>query len=103
MNNKKSNWSEKSRHERGYGKEWDRLRKVVILRDKGLCQPCREEGRATPANIVDHILNKASGGTDDLSNLRVICRAHHDAKTIAERGHQPRQRAKFNQDGSVVW
>jgi hypothetical protein len=33
---------------------------------------------------VDHIINKARGGTDDAANLQTICRACHAAKTAAE-------------------
>lgn len=73
-----------SRHERGYGTAWDKLRKAILARDGGLCQPCMRMGRVTLANIVDHILNKASGGTDDDANLQTICRPCHDVKTAGE-------------------
>ncbi|MCK6475280.1 MAG: HNH endonuclease [Phycisphaerales bacterium] len=33
---------------------------------------------------MDHVRNKASGGTDDPANLRGICDACHAAKTAAE-------------------
>jgi len=80
-------WAGKgSRHERGYGSEWDRARKIIIQRDKGLCQPCLRLGRVTPFQSVDHITPKAKGGTDDHDNLQAICKACHDAKTLAEAG-----------------
>jgi len=74
-----------TRQQRGYGAAWERLRLVVLRRDAGLCQPCLSAGRITLAVAVDHIKNKASGGTDDLTNLRAICKDCHDAKTAAER------------------
>lgn len=73
-----------SRHERGYGAAWDKLRKVVLARDCGLCQPCMAAARVTPGNIVDHIIAKAEGGTDDLGNLQVICKPCHVKKTATE-------------------
>lgn len=73
-----------SRHERGYGTAWDKLRLRILQRDAGLCQVCAEEGAIAVGNIVDHRINKAAGGTDDEANLRTICKRHHDAKTIGE-------------------
>lgn len=80
-----SDRSRGTRHERGYGSAWDVLRKIVLRRDSGLCQPCHEQGRLTVATMVDHIKPKAEGGTDDLDNLRSICRACHTLKTDAEK------------------
>ncbi|AVZ15490.1 MULTISPECIES: HNH endonuclease [Enterobacter] len=74
-----------SRHQRGYGSKWDRLRPIVLGRDKHLCQECLRNGRYTPAETVDHIIAKANGGTDDLSNLESLCKPCHRAKTAVER------------------
>lgn len=73
-----------SRQERGYGAEWDRVRKLILRRDKGLCQPCLKLGRPRPAKQVDHVVPKFEGGTDDESNLQAICIACHQAKTSEE-------------------
>jgi 5-methylcytosine-specific restriction protein A len=70
--------------ERGYGAAWARLRKVILSRDKGLCQPCLKIGRYRPAQQVDHIVSKTSGGTDAESNLQSICLDCHQAKTARE-------------------
>ena len=74
----------RSRQERGYGARWDKLRKLAMGRDDWLCQPCKREGKATPAREVDHIIPKSQGGTDDLSNLQGICPDCHKAKTAQE-------------------
>lgn len=66
---------------RGYGAAWRKLREAVLRRDFGLCQVCLAQGRAKPANIVDHIIPKAEGGSDSLENLRAICKPCHDLKT----------------------
>lgn len=75
-----------SRHERGYGSAWDRIRSQVLLRDKGLCIPCKAMGRYTAATEVDHIIPKSQAGTDDSTNLQSICSACHKVKTALESG-----------------
>jgi 5-methylcytosine-specific restriction enzyme A len=73
-----------TRQQRGYGAEWDRLRLVILKRDKYLCQVCLRKGIVTSCNIVDHIVPKAEHGTDDPGNLQSICRPCHQEKTLAE-------------------
>ena len=73
-----------NRHQRGYGREWERLRREVLHRDGGLCQPCLERGHVTQADQVDHKVQKADGGSDDPSNLQAICTPCHREKTSRE-------------------
>lgn len=74
-----------SRHERGYGREWEKLRAEILKRDEGLCQPCLFKSmHVTPATEVDHVVPKAHGGTDHPSNLQAICGPCHRAKTARE-------------------
>jgi 5-methylcytosine-specific restriction enzyme A len=101
-------WSDKgSRHARGYGTAWTKLRLVILKRDSYLCQACKLEGRTTPAREVDHITPKAKGGTDDPSNLVAICREHHKAKTAKEaaeaQGRTLKDAPRFDASGRVVW
>lgn len=58
---------------RGYGAEWQRLSRQVTSGKTG-CEECGCE--FTPSNpaTADHIIPKAQGGTDDLDNLRCVCR-----------------------------
>jgi 5-methylcytosine-specific restriction protein A len=81
-------WSRESRHARGYGSAWDKLRRVVIARDMGLCQPCLAKGRVTPGTEVDHVRPRAKGGTDDPDNLQCICGPCHVEKTAADEGRR---------------
>ena len=74
-----------TRHERGYGTAWVKTRARIMKRDHGLCQVCARKGLVTVATQVDHIVNKASGGSDDDDNLQAICTPCHDAKTALER------------------
>lgn len=74
-----------SRHARGYGTAWDKLRQRIMERDGGLCQPHHRSGLVALATEVDHLLNRAQGGSDDEANLQAICGACHKSKTNAER------------------
>lgn len=82
-----------SRHERGYGTQWDKLRVRILERDAGVCQPCLAIGIVHPGNEVDHRISKAQWkrrhgnlkGVDDEGNLQAINRECHKAKTARER------------------
>ena len=79
-----------SRHERGYGSAWDRIRPRILLRDGGLCQSCLSKGRVNECAskkygaFVDHKVPKFEGGTDDDDNLQTLCRSCHIEKTQSE-------------------
>lgn len=66
------------------GSKWMAIRDLILRRDAGLCQPCMQAGRLTPAVQVDHKLPLAQGGTDDQSNLQAICAACHRRKSVDE-------------------
>lgn len=85
---KQSGWSRESRHKRGYGTAWDKVREQVLKRDKLLCQECLRSGRYRQADHVDHITPKARGGADELANLQSLCSACHRAKTDSETGRR---------------
>ncbi|RFB74328.1 MULTISPECIES: HNH endonuclease [unclassified Herbaspirillum] len=78
-----------SRHERGYGSKWTEIRKRILARDNGLCQPCLKQQRSTRAKHVDHIIRKADGGSDRDDNLQSICVACHRTKTATEGRGRP--------------
>ncbi len=61
-----------SRHARGYGSAWDRLRAAVLAAEP-LCRNCSAAGERQAAVTVDHIVPKAEGGTDDRANLQPLC------------------------------
>lgn len=86
----KSGWPTSSRHQRGYGAAWDKLRAQTLKRDRYLCRcdECTTLGRIRAATEVDHIIPKAKGGTDEPSNLRAINRDCHRAKTDTEIGRR---------------
>lgn len=99
---KRSNWPTESRHKRGYGSSWDKVRVSVLRRDNGLCQCSECKGgklKLTPATEVDHIKPKAKGGTDEMSNLQAINTECHKRKTAAEQGRTIKQKVKVGLDG----
>lgn len=73
-----------NRHQRGYGTAWQKLRLLILKRDRYLCQYCKQLGIAEAGNTVDHIVSKAKGGTDAQSNLQTLCRRCHATKTGRE-------------------
>lgn len=103
-----------SASQRGYGAPWRRLRKRILARDLGLCQPCLTTGRTTPSDAVDHIINKATADTDEMivkdgvrmhfddeRNLQAICDECHKAKTARE-GNGGNAKPKIGLDGWPV-
>lgn len=61
---------------------WRRTRLAVIARDQGICQLCGLLVIGSPD--IDHIVEKAKGGTDALSNLRVACHDCHSKRTARD-------------------
>ena len=96
----------RSRQARGYGRAWEKARAAALTRDMHLCQPCKREGRATPAREVDHITPKAKGGTEALDNLQSICKPCHAAKTEREaaeaQGRTHRRKTRVGLDGYPI-
>lgn len=70
-----------SRHQRGYGRRWEKLRVMILNRDP-LCRACG----SAPSAEVDHIVPKAKGGTDHPDNLQGLCKPCHSRKTATEDG-----------------
>lgn len=69
--------------QRGYSGRWKKLRAAVLEAAQYTCQ-IRGPRCTIRATEVDHILNKARGGTDDLDNLQAVCRTCHHNKTVRE-------------------
>ena len=64
---------------------WQRVRRLVLVRDSWKCTRCGRYGRLE----VHHIKELQFGGTNDMSNLQTLCRdchlEHHQKKTNPER------------------
>lgn len=96
-------WRRTSRHERGYGTEWDKLRLFVLRRDGGLCRcaTCKASGRIRIASEVDHVVPRARGGSDAPDNLQAINAECHAAKTRRDNGGK--ERVTFDAGGNPIW
>lgn len=100
-------WSKESRHSRGYGHEWTKIRKLVIERAKGLCEQCMADGRVMMGRDVDHKVSKADAKklrwsqakVDHISNLQLLCVEHHRKKTAEENGQTYRPKVAVGEDG----
>lgn len=110
---KKTGWSSVSRHQRGYGTEWNKLRLQVLRRDNGLCQCSQCKGgelRVTVATEVDHIMSKINARAlgwseariEDMSNLQAINSVCHAHKTLEEQGKPVKPRVRIGLDGFPV-
>src|SRR5882672_8425635 len=60
--------------------------KVKAIRSKAASEGwrCNHCGQPSREGQVDHIVNAAEGGSDDLTNLQWLCRSCHSIKTAAE-------------------
>lgn len=78
-----SGWDRRNTSGRDAG--WDRIRRRIMRRDKNSCR-FQRDGLVcgNEAAIVDHIVPKFEGGSDDDSNLMALCQFHSDQKTAAE-------------------
>lgn len=100
-------WSTESRQSRGYDAAWDKVRAVVLERDKGLCQPCLRAGRVAIGREVDHVVPKAKAErkrwtraqVDDPTNLQLICTLCHKKKTAEENGRRFIPKPTYGEDG----
>ena len=83
-------------YRRGYGgKAWQRLRRIVLERDQGICQECGVVG----ARQVAHIEARKKGGPDHPDNLRLLCGTCHRRETVEEFGFG--RQAPKNSEGAA--
>ena len=75
---------------RGYGADWQRLRKRKLQADP-LCEDCESRGRVTLAEEFDHIIRivERPDLRLDWDNLQCLCQKCHAAKSAAERSGRP--------------
>lgn len=100
-------WSKESRQSRGYGAQWEKIRKLVIDRAKGLCEECQRHKRVAIGRDVDHVVGKAKAArlgwsqeqVDNLQNLQLLCPLCHTKKTTEESGRTYRPKVEIGLDG----
>ena len=79
------------------GPRWERLRRVVLVRDSWTCQTC---GRSAGRVEVDHVvpLHIDTSLAWDTANLQTLCRRCHQLKTAGENqtiDRRPQERAAW--------
>ena len=74
-----------SARERGYTKRWEHARKGFLAKHP-LCVMCQEDGRITPATVVDHIVPHRGDMALfwDVSNWAPLCASHHSSRKQRE-------------------
>lgn len=72
-------WANVSKRNQARPRDWGSRRRFVIRRDRGLCRKCGGKGTE-----VDHIVPVALGGSWEYSNLWLLCKPCHKAKTLGD-------------------
>jgi 5-methylcytosine-specific restriction protein A len=68
---------------------WSKKRALVMARDNRRCQLGIAGVCTSIATEVDHIRPRAVGGTDEMNNLRAVCRRCHISRGMDESGRAP--------------
>lgn len=92
-------WSKTSRHERGYGNAWSKLRLLVLRRDNGLCQRCLRTNRVSLGTDCHHKVPRSRGGQDSMENLEMLCGTCHQQADAAALGRTVKPRVQIGLDG----
>jgi 5-methylcytosine-specific restriction protein A len=85
MSKRALSWSRQSSSSdvRLRGRKLQQAREELFRRNP-YCVHCKAKGIARIATERDHIINLASGGTDDIDNTQGLCADCHKAKTQSE-------------------
>lgn len=69
-----------SRHDRGYGADWTRIRDAYKSKAHGQCEECRRRGYLTVCDVIDHMIpiEDAPELRLEMSNLDALCHRHHN-------------------------
>jgi 5-methylcytosine-specific restriction enzyme A len=90
-------------NERGYTYEWQRASKRFLWLHP-LCVHCEKAGRYKLARCVDHVIPHKGDQQLfwDQANWQSLCLDCHNAKTLREKGKQPKPRIKIGVDGYPI-
>lgn len=88
--------------ERGYDALWRRLRDWFMRRNPR-CELCLKQGVSRKGTVVDHrkSIAEAPELRLDPSNLRTLCKHHHDQRTAREQGFGRHPRGRRDAEKSA--
>lgn len=69
---------------------------ILYRRDRGTCQWCSEK-KALDELTIDHIVEVQNGGTNRLSNLRLLCDPCHTTRNKLSTDE------RVTKDGNIVY
>ena len=67
------------------------------MMESPLCTHCQAKGLVKLGEELDHIVPVSKGGSNDPSNLQMLCKECHAVKTISDLGQKPKP--KIGLDG----
>ncbi len=96
----KKSWDHggKTRQQRGYGRQHERIR-AELMRTVILCEACTRKGEVTVGTIADHIQPLAKGGSGERENYQLLCKNCAAEKDAADRGVKLKPKVAFAEDG----
>ena len=82
-------------------RQWRKLRQM-LLASEPLCRYCKELGKATPAEIADHIIpvKERPDLAFDMDNLQGLCKRCHDS--VKQREEKTGKRIGCDEKGVPV-
>ena len=75
-------------------------RRELAMQLNPLCVRCKEQGRVTLWEELDHVVSLDKGGEDILENTQGLCKPCHRDKTAEDMGY--RKRVTYGLDGWPV-
>lgn len=94
-------WGDRKTRQKFYNsKDW-KVTRMIILTESPFCCLCALDGKLTPANVVDHIIDIKDDPSKrlDHNNLRSVCTVCHNrktAKTTQIGKEPPNKKPSFN-------
>lgn len=68
--------------------DWQARRRFTLARDP-VCTD--DSGCTAPSTEADHVIPRSAGGSDEIANLRGLCKPHHSRKTANDGGWGPKK------------
>jgi len=79
------------------GVNWKKVTTETLFnRDDGICNICGKELNIDDLFEIDHIIEKAKGGSDDISNLRIVHLSCHRKRHHPNRVALPTKRTHYD-------